>query len=391
VMEDQRIAVVGGGVFGAAGALELRRRGHRVQLLDPGPLPHPDASSTNISKVIRMDYGDDEFTMALMEQAIKGWHAWNATWDETLYHEVGFLLLSSKPLAEGTYEGDSLRTLLQRGHHPERLDAQAITARYPQWSEAGFVDGYFNPEAGWAESGRVVARLLALCEQEGVELSPGQPVTEILREGGRVSGVRTPAGDLLSDWVVLAAGAWSPGLLPALRDKIWPVAQSVIHYRVVNTEAFRPPGFVTWAADIAETGWYGFPALEDGTLKVANHGPGRRIPPGHGAEVEPEDRARFRAFLREKLPAASDAPQVHTRVCFYSDSWDGDFYIDKVPDHDGLVVATGGSGHGFKFAPVLGGLIADALEGVENANLTRYSWRQPGEVRTEQARYASSG
>src|SRR5258705_13205780 len=89
------IIVVGAGVFGASAALELARRGHSITLMDPGPLPHPRAASTDISKAIRMDYGSDEFYMALMEEAFLGWDKWNLEWNEALYHEDGFLVLSA--------------------------------------------------------------------------------------------------------------------------------------------------------------------------------------------------------------------------------------------------------------------------------------------------------
>jgi glycine/D-amino acid oxidase-like deaminating enzyme len=380
--------VVGAGIFGVTAALELNRRGYRVSLVDPGPLPHPQASSTDISKVIRMDYGADEETMALMEQALAGWQGWNERWDEPLFHQVGFLLLSSKPLAPGSFEGDSYELLLSRGHQPERLDAAAIRSQFPQWSQAGFVDGYFNPEAGWAESGRVVARLAGQAEQAGVEMVLGSPIRQLAKEGDRIVGVERDGELLQADWVVLAAGAWSPGLLPELAYKVWPIGQPVIHFRAPDPAAFQPPAFVPWAADIAETGWYGFPALADGTLKMANHGPGRRIGPGSKAQVLPEEEGRFRRFLEWAIPALAQAPRSDARVCYYSDSWDGDFYIDRVPNRPGLVVATGGSGHAFKFAPVLGAMIADALEGVGNPNLTRYRWRQAGSIRTEDARNA---
>ena len=74
-------------------------------------------------------------------------------------------------------------------------------------------------------------------------------------------------------------------------------------------------------------------------------------------------------------------------MCLYCDTWDGDFWIARDPDREGLLVATGGSGHAFKFAPVLGGLTADALEGVKNPYSERFTWRPLGEVKSEEIRY----
>ncbi|MGA9531258.1 MAG: FAD-dependent oxidoreductase [Anaerolineales bacterium] len=381
------VVVVGGGVFGAAGALELRQRGHQVLLIDPGPLPHPAASSTDISKVIRMDYGADVFYMRLMERAIDGWRHWNDLWERPLFHEVGFLLLTRSPISSGSFEGDSFETLKARGHQPERLDAAAIPGRFPAWAEGEYTDGYFNPEAGWAESGAVVAQLLAMGRQAGVEVQAGVKVTRLLERGGSVVGVDTTDGSKECGTVVVAAGAWTPQLVPELRPMVWPVGQPVLHFEARPLQAFQPPQFVTWAADIAATGWYGFPALDDGTLKIANHGRGRRLAPSGDAQVLPAEIQRFRGFLQESLPDLARAPQIGSRVCFYADSWDGDFYIDRVPERPGLVVASGGSGHGFKFAPVLGGIIADAVEGVESEESLRFGWRPAGGRTSEQARH----
>src|SRR2546428_11739419 len=88
-----RAIIVGGGIFGVTAALELRRRGQDVVLLDPGPLPHPLAASTDISKVVRLDYGPDEDYTACMERAIEAWRGWNAQWPTPLFHETGVVFL----------------------------------------------------------------------------------------------------------------------------------------------------------------------------------------------------------------------------------------------------------------------------------------------------------
>lgn len=381
------VVVVGGGIYGATAALTLLRRGYAVGLIDRGPLPYPRASSTDISKVIRMDYGADEFYMRTMERALDGWRAWNEAWPRALFHEVGFLLLTRHGLAPGSFEGDSFELLVRRGHDPERFDGQELAKRFPLWAQAGFVEGYFNPEAGWAEAGEVVARLLEFSRTEGVALMESSRVDGLWTEGERVRGVETVEGRVAGERVVLAAGAWTPGLLPELEGKVWPVGQPVFHFHVDEPERFQPPRFPVWAADISRTGWYGFPALDDGTVKVANHGPGRRVGPDESREVAPDQEQRFREFLSDSLPALSQASVRDSRLCFYADSWDGDFYIGQVPGYQGLTVATGGSGHAFKFAPLLGDWIADAVEGVENPDLKRFAWRSKATRTTEEARF----
>jgi glycine/D-amino acid oxidase-like deaminating enzyme len=96
---------------------------------------------------------------------------------------------------------------------------------------------------------------------------------------------------------------------------------------------------------------------------------------------------RCRAFLAETFPGLAGAPLVAARTCLYCDSWDGNFYVDHDPDRPGLVVAAGDSGHGFKFAPVLGEVIADVVERRPNRYATRFVWRERGASAAEDARY----
>src|SRR5580765_2848840 len=118
----KRVIVAGGGVFGVSAAIALLRRGSLVELLDPGPLPRPEAASTDISKIVRMDYGADDLYTELMERAFPIWRAWNEKWGEALYHQDGFLVLADGPMQRGGFEHDSLATLTARGHAVTRLD-----------------------------------------------------------------------------------------------------------------------------------------------------------------------------------------------------------------------------------------------------------------------------
>jgi len=370
-----KIVVVGAGIFGITAALELRRRGHAVSLCDPGPLPHPHAESTDISKVVRMDYAD-ELYMDWMEETFSSWLAWNARWGEELYHEVGFLVLARDEMSPGGFEHTCFTALQSRGHTVVRVDAAEIGRRFQPWSAGGYRDGYFNPRAGWAESGRVVARLVREARDGGVELREGTQVAALAEGEARIRGVVLSGGEVLSaDAVLVAAGAWTPVLLPHLRDRLWATAQTVFHFRVAEPAAYQPPRFPVWAAGIGDDGWYGFPALADGTVKVANHGVGRPLHPDAERLVAAADEAHFRSFLQRALPALADAAVVASRLCLYSDSFDGDFLIDHDPERPGLVVACGGSGHGFKFAPALGATIADVVERRPNPRAPRFRWR----------------
>ncbi len=396
-----KILIAGAGIFGIAAALELRRRGHEVSVFDPGTLPHPLASSTDISKMIRADYGSDEFYADLMLESFEGWDEWNRSFSQPRYHEVGFLLLTKNPIQPGSFEAESMKTLAARGFPITRLSQAEIARRYPAFNSQVYQDGYFNARAGWAESGNVVAELASIAHREGVEIFENEGFARLLEEKGKVVGIVTTAGfERRADVTVVAAGAWTPLLLPELSDRMKPIGQPVFHLLPTSVAKLQFGEAASaklefggtdtpasgWAADISKTGWYGFPAQPDGVVKIANHGAGMDLPPGVDAEIPEKYFVALREFLRESLPGLADAPIVKTRICWYCDCFDGDFFIDKHLEKPGLFVAAGGSGHGFKFAPALGKIIADGLEGKENKFAHRFRWRQAGGRRFEEAR-----
>ena len=202
--------VVGAGIFGITTALELKARGYHVAILDPGPLPHPLAASTDISKVVRMEYGADETYMEMAEQAYNGWLQWNVELGETLFHDVGVLVLTNTPMHPGSHEYESYQLLLKRGHTPERLSGDAISHRFPAWKPEAFVDGFFHAQGGYVESGRVVAALVRLAQSKGVMLYPDQAVETLIEESSHIKGVHTRSGNTFhAEHVVVASGAWT--------------------------------------------------------------------------------------------------------------------------------------------------------------------------------------
>ncbi|MEO8076684.1 MAG: FAD-dependent oxidoreductase [Acidobacteriota bacterium] len=397
--EPRSIVVVGAGIFGITAAVELRARGWIVTVIDPGPVPRPTAASTDISKVVRMDYGADDLYTTMAEAAMEGWDGWNSASAAPLYHQDGFLLLSREAMARGGFEYESFERLRRRGQAAERLRPGDLNGRFSAWRADQYPDGYFNPRAGWVESGKVLERLAAEAEARGVTLIQGVRFEGLIESRGRVHGIRVtdarairaaggPAAgpELRADVVLAAAGAWTPTLLPHLADVMWATGHPVVHLDVQGAGDWQAPRFPVWAADISRTGWYGFPAVATGVLKIARHGAGRRVEPDAPRTVRPAELAPFHEFLQESLPGLRDRPIAATRLCLYCDTFDGDFWIDHDPDRPGLVVAAGDSGHGFKFAPVLGPLTADIVECRPNPWAHRFRWRRRAAEGKEAAR-----
>jgi glycine/D-amino acid oxidase-like deaminating enzyme len=307
----------------------------------------------------------------------------------------------------GDFEHESLKLLEKRGLKVARMNAPQLWKRFPAWNPELYRDGVLEIEAGYAESGRTISMLIERAKSAGVRLYEGKFVA-LDEAGQRVKGIilqdpqfkavirseveesrgetdkvvsRDPSTSLgmtriAGDFVVMAVGAWTPYLLPFTNKFFRATGQPVFHLKPSKPELFAPERFPVFGADITTTGYYGFPINRDGVVKIANHGSGREMSPDSSERVvTAEDEKNLREFLASTFPSLADAPIVYTRVCMYCDTHDGHFWIARDPEREGLVVAAGDSGHGFKFAPVLGEIIADAVEGKHNPLLDKFRWR----------------
>jgi len=376
-MKKKKAIVVGAGINGVVAAIELRKRGHEVVLVDPGPLPHPLAASTDISKAVRAAYGADEDYTALAEQSREIWRQWNVEFGVELYHEIGFLFMRQRPMQPGDFEYESFKLLEQRGHQIERISSKQLLERFPAWNAKRYPDGFLDLEAGYAESGRVVAALIQRAKSLGVELRENAKFRELDEAGDRAKGILLENGEeIAADTVVMAVGAWTPYALPFTRNFFRASGQPVFHLKPEKPELFTPERFPIFGADISTTGYYGFPLNRDGVVKIANHGCGREMSPDSPERaVTKEEENKMRQFLSDSFPGLADAPIAFTRICLYCDTHDGNFWIAPDPERPQLIIAAGDCGHGFKFAPVLGEIIADAVEAKSNPLLEKFRWR----------------
>lgn len=141
-----------------------------------------------------------------------------------------------------------------------------------------YADGFFGFRGGYAQSGRIVALLANKAQRLGVAIYTPQTASELVRAGGRIVAVRTREGETFSaGHTLVAAGAWTHHLLPELQRIMVATGHPVFHLKPAKPELFAPPNFVTFTADVAATGWYGFPLLREGVVKIANHGVGVQL------------------------------------------------------------------------------------------------------------------
>ena len=373
------ILIAGAGAFGLSTALELVERGHRVAVVDPtGPTGHSQAASRDISKIVRSEYWSDPAYTELAEASINRWHAWNDRFG-TLYHETGITLLA--PAWEpDSFEAQSLATARQFGKPVQVLDTDDVARRFPMVKEGSLKVGYHNPRGGYAESLEALRALFRELTKRGVEFHLGQAVERPVEQGGQCVGFRLNDGGLLeADHMLVCGGAWTGTLVPGMETNVRPTGQPLFHLQVADPIPYTPPNFPVVAVDLANTGLYVLPQHPtQHVVKVGLHTSGRDLDPVRDDRIVTEAETRIlRRLLGRYLPELAAAPIIDSRICLYCDTPDYHFWIDRHPDIENLTVACGGSGHGFKFMPVLGTIIADTVEGRPNRHRGKFRWRGP--------------
>ncbi len=351
-----RIAVVGLGIAGAMTAWRLARAGHEVIGYDPYPAVHPHGSSHGESRVIRRIYPDPYYTRLMNDSY--------ALWDELvksvgncdLIHYCGGLYFG--PIGHPNVSAAIDAMQLARAPHAV-LAARECRGRYPALRIQNGEIGLYDPEMGYARASECVVAARRLAETSGAVLHVGAPVTAIgsSRDGNvRVHTVET---EQAFDRVVITGGSWTNPLLANFGFAL-PLTVTRQVYANIGTEGspgrHRERNFPVWIDAVSL--YYGFPELAPGAgVKIAQHVPG---PTTTSATVDrmitDEDREPIQAYACGRIEGLSEI--VSEGTCLYTNTPDEDFVIDRVPGEPNIIVATACSGHGFKFAPLVGDIAA---------------------------------
>ena len=348
------VVIVGAGCFGAWIAHHLVRSGCRVTLLDAYGAGNRRASSGGETRLIRMGYGAEEHYTRWALQSLGLWKQFFERTDPTLFRETGVLWMAhdGDPLTATT-----LATLARVGIAHERLSRPELESRWPQIDFGRLAWAIYEPGSGVLLARQAVAAVVRDAERQGLVCRP-----DAVRRptgAGTLGGVITQTGETIgADVVVFACGPWLPGLFPALlQDRIVPTRQEVLYFGPpAGDRRFASPALPAWI-DFGEEA-YGVPDLDGRGLKVAidRHGP--LFDPDAGDRVAVETVPEVRAYLGRRFPGMSDAPLIASEVCQYESTSNGDFLIDRHPELENVWLVGGGSGHGFKHGPAVGGYVA---------------------------------
>ena len=352
------VIIVGLGAMGSATAYQLASRGARVLGLEQFDVPHALGSSHGSSRMIRLAYYEHADYVPLLRQAYTLWQQLEAESGQAIIHVTGGLYMG--PPDSAVVNG-SLDAARRHGLPHDVLTRADVARRFPQFTPPADYFAMFDPNAGFVLPERAVSAYCDLALRKGAELHGREPVLEWHSDAQGVT-VRTPAATYSAGHVVFCGGAWSGRLVRDLGVPLTVSRQVQAWVWPKRPEVFELGRFPVWAVDLPG-GWfpYGFPIHRDGApgLKLAFHKQGPTVDPDTvSREPTPDDERALRPILRQFIPEA-DGPLLSLRVCLYTNSPDHAFVVDRHPTRPHVTVACGFSGHGFKFASVMGQAIAD--------------------------------
>ncbi len=331
--------------MGAATARALARAGHEVVVFEQFPFGHTRGSSHGESRIFRYSYPVPEYVAMAME-ALPLWRE--------LERETGTeLLRTTGGLDCGKALDDHVRALEECDALYEVLEPDEVEARFPWLSSEGG-PALFQPDAGVIAAARSVEAFLESARTHGAELHDETKVTAVDpgRDGVTITSMR---GDTVADVAVITAGAWAKPLVAPLGIDLptRPTRETVAYF---DLDEPRMTTLVEWG----DPAIYSLPS-NDKTLKVGEHIAGPTTDPDDESSTNEESVARLRRWVARRFPSADDEPR-YAETCIYTNTPDESFILER---HGNVVIGSPCSGHGFKFAPLIGKRLAELAAGAQ--------------------------
>ncbi|HEX3355932.1 MAG TPA: N-methyl-L-tryptophan oxidase [Tepidisphaeraceae bacterium] len=351
------VIVVGVGAMGSSTCFELARRGVKVLGIEQFDIPHTLGSYHGFSRMIRLAYHEHPDYVPLLKRAYEKWDEIEKVSGNKLLYVTGGVYMGWR---DGELVSGALRA--SQLHHLEHdlIGRDELSSRYPQFELPDDHVALLEPRAGFLLSERATETYARQAQANGAEIHTREIVESWSTSNAGVT-VKTNRAEYHGDQIIFCGGAWSEKLTRDLGVKLV-VTRQVLGWVVPPEPALFEMGKLpVWAIEHPAGGlWYGFPMMaESHGFKIALHAKGEETDADRvNRNPTSADEETFRSCLSQFIPRAG-GPVNQMRICLYTNSPDSHFMIDRHPHQPRVLVACGFSGHGFKFASVVGEILAD--------------------------------
>jgi sarcosine oxidase len=360
------VIVLGLGGMGSATAAHLARRGASVIGFDAFEPGHANGSSHGETRIIRKAYFESPDYVPMLERAYELWHDLEAESGEKLVTVNGALNIGS---AESGFVTGATRSAREFGLNVEELNSHDVSERFPGFQLPEGIVALFDPEGGFLRPERCTAAHLAMARRHGATLRFSTPVIEWGADGSSVF-VRTDTERFTAGKLVITAGPWSKQVISGWDAPlvVWRIVN--VHFDSTAPDRFAPERCPVFLMEVPEGHYYGFPALPGQGVKIGRHDIGAVCTPDTiDRDVRDNEVAMLQNVLDTYMPGAS-GPVLRTLTCMYTNTPDQHFVLDHHPAYDNVVIGCGFSGHGFKFASVIGEILSQlSLDGTSKLDI----------------------
>jgi sarcosine oxidase len=364
------VVVCGLGAAGSAALYQLAHRGVRVLGLERFVPGHDHGSSHGETRIIRLGYFEHPSYVPLVRSAYAEWRAIEAAAGRRLLHVTGIAEIGPPG---GVVVTGTLASAVRHGLAHEVLAAAELMRRFPAFALPPNFVGVVQPEGGFLEAEPSIAAMVGLAQAKGAGIRTGETIAAIAPVAGGVR-ITTDRGVVEAGAAIVALGAWVKALLPDLPAPIRVTRQVMAWFEPLDPASLDGGRLPVFLIESRHGIHYGFPPRPS-LIKVAKHHHRDQSvdPDTYDRTVTVEDETLIRAAVAEHLPAANGR-LIKAKTCLYTMAPDGDFIIDRLPGAPQIVVASPCSGHGFKFAPTIGAILADlATTGATDHDITRFA------------------
>jgi sarcosine oxidase len=364
--------VVGVGGMGSAAAYHLTDRGQDVLGLERYDVPHTKGSSHGVTRIIRRAYYEDPAYVPLIERADELWEELEAASGRDILHRTGSI--DGGPVDSAVFAG-SKRSCLDHDIPHEVLTGNEVNERFPGYDLPSEYRAVYQADGGFLVPEQAIIAHVQAAQAAGAEIRAREAVHDWAETVDGGVRVRTDRGTYVADRLVLTAGAWNAELVDALEGLAVPERQVLAWFQPTDPAKFTRERLPVWNLATPEGRFYGFPSHDVPGFKLGKyHHRNEAVDPDDWArEPDRADEALLRDFTERYFPEAA-GPTMRLATCMFTNSPDEHFILDTLPANDDVVVAAGFSGHGFKFASVVGEVLADlATEGATDHPIGQFS------------------
>jgi sarcosine oxidase len=364
------VVVCGLGATGSAALYQLARRGVRALGLERFRPGHDRGSSHGETRIIRLGYFEHPSYVPLVRSAYAAWREIEAAAGRRLLRITGIAEVGPPG---GVLVAGTLASSRQHGLRHEILAAPELMQRFPAFRVPPDYMGVVQPDGGFLEAEASIDAMVGLAQAKGAEIRCGETIGSIEPIAGGVR-IATDRGVVEAGVAIVALGAWVKALLPDLPAPLRVTRQVMAWLEPLDPAPLSGDRLPVFLLESCHGIHYGFP-LRAGAVKVAKHHHRDQSvdADAYDRTVARDDEMLIRAAIAEHLPAANGR-LIKSQTCLYTATPDGDFIIDRLPSSARIVVASPCSGHGFKFAPAIGDILADlATTGATAHDISRFA------------------